>query len=46
MAGPSASAQSPGGNGTIDVKPSDLWSVSGRVARQQDFLVRAATRLM
>ncbi|MCP9944281.1 hypothetical protein LUX12_04930 [Streptomyces somaliensis] len=46
MAGPSAPAQSPGGNGTIDVRPSDLWAVSGRVAAQQDFLVRAANRLM
>ncbi|MFF9630732.1 RNase A-like domain-containing protein [Streptomyces fradiae] len=46
MARPSTPAQSPGGNGTIDVKPSDLWAVSGRVAAQQDFLVRAANRLM
>ncbi|URM90912.1 hypothetical protein LUW75_13995 [Streptomyces sp. MRC013] len=46
MAGPSAPAQSPGGNGTIDVKPSDLWSVSGRVAAQQDFLIRTANKLM
>jgi hypothetical protein len=46
MAGPSAPAQPPGGNGTIDVKPKDLWSVSGRIAGQQDFLVRAANRLM
>ncbi|MEU9620721.1 RNase A-like domain-containing protein [Streptomyces sp. NPDC088251] len=46
MAGPSAPAQSPGGNGTIDVKPSDLWSVSGRVAAQQDFLVRGAKKLL
>ncbi|MGW0792682.1 hypothetical protein ACWD04_31820 [Streptomyces sp. NPDC002911] len=28
--------------GGCDVKPSDLWSVSGRVAAQQDFLVRGA----
>lgn len=46
MAGPSTPAQPPGGNGTIDVKPSDLWSVSGRVAVQQDFLVRGAKRLL
>ncbi|MFD5029531.1 RNase A-like domain-containing protein [Streptomyces sp. NPDC058405] len=46
MAGPSAPAQSPGGSGTIDVKPSDLWSVSGRVAGQQDFLVRGANKLL
>ncbi|MFD3791843.1 hypothetical protein [Streptomyces cyaneofuscatus] len=46
MAGPSTPAQPSGGNGTIDVKPSDLWSVSGRVAVQQDFLVRGAKRLL
>ncbi|MFD7897159.1 RNase A-like domain-containing protein [Streptomyces sp. NPDC059743] len=46
MAGPSTPVQSPGGNGTIDVKPSDLWSVSGRVAAQQDFLVRGANKLL
>ncbi|WP_413752551.1 hypothetical protein NRF20_11800 [Streptomyces sp. R-74717] len=46
MAGPSAPAQSPGGNGTIDVKPSDLWSVSGRVAAQQEFLLRGANKLL
>ncbi|MFC7973637.1 hypothetical protein ACFUT3_00020 [Streptomyces cinereoruber] len=44
MAGPSP-AQPPGG-GTIDVKPSDLWSVSGRVAVQQDFLMRGANKLL
>ncbi|MEI7032852.1 RNase A-like domain-containing protein [Streptomyces pratensis] len=46
MAGPSSPAQPPGGSGTIDVKPSDLWSVSGRVAAQQDFLVRGAKTLL
>ncbi|WP_326632237.1 MULTISPECIES: RNase A-like domain-containing protein [unclassified Streptomyces] len=46
MAGPSAPAQSPGGNGTIDVKPSDLWSVSGRVAMQQEYLLRGANKLL
>ncbi|WP_052499178.1 RNase A-like domain-containing protein [Streptomyces vietnamensis] len=46
MAGPSTPAQSPGGSGAIDVKPSDLWSVSGRVAAQQDFLVRGAHKLL
>nr|WSZ96400.1 hypothetical protein OH820_12680 [Streptomyces sp. NBC_00857] len=46
MAGPSAPAQSPGGSGTIDVKPSNLWSVSGQVAAQQDFLVRGANKLL
>ncbi|MER7467389.1 RNase A-like domain-containing protein [Streptomyces sp. NPDC097981] len=45
MAGPSP-APSPGGSGTIDVKPTDLWSVSGRVAAQQDFLVRGANKLL
>ncbi|MFH9691022.1 RNase A-like domain-containing protein [Streptomyces sp. NPDC017413] len=46
MAGPSSPAQPLGGSGTIDVKPSDLWSVSGRVAAQQDFLVRGAKTLL
>ncbi|WP_330173205.1 hypothetical protein OG875_06070 [Streptomyces sp. NBC_01498] len=46
MAGPSSPAQPTGGSGTIDVKPSDLWSVSGRVAAQQDFLVRGARTLL
>ncbi|WP_424919445.1 RNase A-like domain-containing protein [Streptomyces sp. wa1064] len=46
MAGPSTPAQPPGGNGTVDVKPSDLWSASGRVAVQQDFLVRGAKKLL
>ncbi|MEV7671051.1 RNase A-like domain-containing protein [Streptomyces sp. NPDC088752] len=45
MAGPSP-AQPPGGGGAIDVKPSDLWSVSGRVAAQQDFLMRGANKLL
>ncbi|WP_086824497.1 RNase A-like domain-containing protein, partial [Streptomyces sp. NRRL B-24572] len=35
-----------GGSGAIDVKPSDLWSVSGRAAAQQDFLVRGAHQLL
>ncbi|WP_371796659.1 hypothetical protein [Streptomyces sp. NBC_01718] len=35
-----------GGNGTIDVKPSDLWSVSGRVAAQQEHLLRGADKLL
>ncbi|MFF3839427.1 RNase A-like domain-containing protein [Streptomyces sp. NPDC001930] len=46
MAGPSTPSQSPGGSGAIDVKPSDLWSVSGRVAAQQDVLVRGANKLL
>ncbi|MEU5214982.1 RNase A-like domain-containing protein [Streptomyces sp. NPDC020807] len=46
MAGPSTPAVSPGGSGGIDVKPGDLWSVSGRVAAQQDFLLRGANRLL
>ncbi|WP_052190231.1 RNase A-like domain-containing protein [Streptomyces sp. NRRL S-1824] len=46
MAGPSSPTQSPGGNGTIDVKPSDLWSVSGRVAVQQEYLLRGANKLL
>ncbi|MFF0434900.1 RNase A-like domain-containing protein [Streptomyces sp. NPDC004327] len=37
---------SPGGSGTIDVKPSDLWRVSGRVAEQQDLLMRGANKLL
>ncbi|MFE9726343.1 RNase A-like domain-containing protein [Streptomyces sp. NPDC005794] len=44
MAGPSSPAQPAGG--TIDVKPSDLWSVSGRVATQQEFLIRGANKLL
>ncbi|MEU6886320.1 hypothetical protein ABZ918_14060 [Streptomyces viridosporus] len=36
MAGPQPGAQGPGGqNGTIDVKPSDLYRVSVGVAAQQ-----------
>ncbi|MEV2246512.1 RNase A-like domain-containing protein [Streptomyces sp. NPDC049970] len=46
MGTPSPPAQSPGGAGTIDVKPSDLWSVSGRVAAQQEYLVRGANKLL
>ncbi|MET9209037.1 hypothetical protein G6W61_24165 [Streptomyces sp. KAI-26] len=46
MAGPASPAQPPGDSGTIDVKPSDLWSASGRVAAQQDFLVRGAKTLL
>ncbi|MFF1845825.1 RNase A-like domain-containing protein [Streptomyces sp. NPDC058232] len=46
MAGPSSPTQSQGGNGTIDVKPSDLWSVSGRVAVQQEYLLRGANKLL
>ncbi|MEU8840039.1 hypothetical protein AB0D97_13045 [Streptomyces roseus] len=48
MAGPTPGppAPSPGGSGTIDVKPKDLWGVSGRVAGQQDFLMRGANKLL
>ncbi|MEU5917523.1 RNase A-like domain-containing protein [Streptomyces sp. NPDC047141] len=46
MAGPSTPAAPPGGGGAIDVKPSDLWSVSGRVAAQQDGLMRGANKLL
>ncbi|MEV0413466.1 RNase A-like domain-containing protein [Streptomyces sp. NPDC050448] len=49
MAGPTpgpAPAQQPGGSGAIDVKPKDLWSVSGRVATQQDALMRRANKLL
>ncbi|MFE4925327.1 RNase A-like domain-containing protein [Streptomyces sp. NPDC056661] len=46
MAGPSSPTQSQGGNGTIDVKPCDLWSVSGRVAVQQEYLLRGANKLL
>ncbi|MFE0704800.1 hypothetical protein [Streptomyces sp. NPDC058872] len=48
MAGPIAPAPSPSGSGSgaIDVQPSDLWSVSGRVAAQQDFLMRGAHKLL
>ncbi|MFF0213768.1 RNase A-like domain-containing protein [Streptomyces vinaceus] len=53
MAGPTpgptpgpAPAPSPGGSGVIDVKPKDLWGVSGRVAGQQDLLMRGANKLL
>ncbi|MEU3219441.1 DUF5753 domain-containing protein [Streptomyces sp. NPDC006971] len=39
-------ARAPGGKGTIDVRPSHLWSVSGRVASQQESLVRGANSLL
>lgn len=45
MAGPTP-AQPPAGGGTIDVKPSHLWAVSGRVAGQQDGMVRGANKLL
>ncbi|MGW6396299.1 RNase A-like domain-containing protein [Streptomyces sp. NPDC055103] len=45
MAGPTP-AQPPGGGGTIDVKPSDLWRVSGRVASQQSALNSGANKLL
>ncbi|GGR42093.1 RNase A-like domain-containing protein [Streptomyces roseolus] len=44
--GTPAPAPSAGGPGTIDVRPSDLWRVSGRVAQQQDFLMRGAKQLL
>ncbi|MFJ7155738.1 RNase A-like domain-containing protein [Streptomyces sp. NPDC101118] len=49
MAGPTttpAPAQPPGGNGTIDVKPGDLWRVSGNIAAQQTVFDRGAKDLL
>ncbi|MFJ6937086.1 RNase A-like domain-containing protein [Streptomyces sp. NPDC101132] len=48
MAGPTtpAPAQPPGGNGTIDVKPSDLWRVSGNIAAQQGMFDKGAKDLL
>ncbi|MEV6653052.1 RNase A-like domain-containing protein [Streptomyces sp. NPDC051219] len=49
MAGPTPGptpAQPPAGNGNIDVKPSDLWRVSGRVAHQQTALMNGARDLL
>ncbi|MCX5381089.1 RNase A-like domain-containing protein [Streptomyces sp. NBC_00091] len=45
MAGPTPGPP-PAGSGTIDVKPSDLWTVSGRVAGQQDAQMRGANKLL
>ncbi|MER6318289.1 RNase A-like domain-containing protein [Streptomyces sp. NPDC001581] len=39
-------AQPPAGGGTIDVKPSSLWTVSGQVAKQQDGMMRGANTLL
>ncbi|MFD4868658.1 RNase A-like domain-containing protein [Streptomyces sp. NPDC058412] len=39
-------AQPPAGGGTIDVKPSSLWTVSGRVAGQQDPMMRGGNTLV
>ncbi|MFD6467902.1 RNase A-like domain-containing protein [Streptomyces goshikiensis] len=44
MAGPTPSPPAVGGN--IDVKPSHLWTVSGRVAGQQDGMMRGANTLV
>ncbi|MEU6865043.1 RNase A-like domain-containing protein [Streptomyces sp. NPDC046876] len=44
MAGPTPAP--PSGSGNIDVKPSHLWSVSGRVAREQDGMMRGANTLL
>ncbi|MEU6758405.1 RNase A-like domain-containing protein [Streptomyces sp. NPDC046685] len=49
MAGPTPGpgpAQPPAGGGNIDVKPSLVWSVSGRVARAQDPMVRGGNTLV
>ncbi|MFF8271338.1 RNase A-like domain-containing protein [Streptomyces sp. NPDC016562] len=49
MAGPTPGpgpAQPPAGAGNIDVKPSLVWSVSGRVARAQDPMVRGGNTLV
>ncbi|MFF3676497.1 RNase A-like domain-containing protein [Streptomyces sp. NPDC002120] len=52
MAGPtpgppsSGPAQPPAGGGNIDVKPPQLWGVSGRIARAQDPMMRGANTLL
>ncbi|MFB7262620.1 RNase A-like domain-containing protein [Streptomyces nojiriensis] len=49
MAGPTPGpgpAQPPAGGGNIDVKPSSLWNVSGRVAGQQDPMMRGGNTLV
>ncbi|MDX3536314.1 hypothetical protein PV721_18415 [Streptomyces sp. MB09-01] len=49
MAGPTPGpgpAQPPAGGGNIDVKPSLVWTVSGRVARAQDPMMRGANTLV
>ncbi|MCJ1681169.1 hypothetical protein MTF65_28225 [Streptomyces sp. APSN-46.1] len=49
MAGPTPGptpAQPPAGSGNIDVKPSLVWTVSGRVAGQQDGMMRGANTLL
>ncbi|MFF8845751.1 RNase A-like domain-containing protein [Streptomyces sp. NPDC015127] len=46
MAGPQPGAQGPGQNGTIDVKPSDLYRVSGGVAAQQSPMDKGAKELL
>ncbi|MFD7032001.1 RNase A-like domain-containing protein [Streptomyces sp. NPDC059917] len=52
MAGPNAAgapagpAQPPGGPGSIDVKPSDLWRVSGHIAQQQGVMHTGAKNLI
>ncbi|APU41527.1 RNase A-like domain-containing protein [Streptomyces sp. TN58] len=49
MAGPTPGptpAQPPAGGGNIDVKPSSLWTVSGRVAGQQDPMMRGGNTLV
>ncbi|MGV9687764.1 RNase A-like domain-containing protein [Streptomyces sp. NPDC003444] len=49
MAGPAPGptpVQLPAGGGNIDVKPSSLWTVSGRVAGQQDPMMRGGNTLV
>lgn len=46
MAGPQPGPPAAGPNGTIDVKPSDLYRVSGGVAAQQSPMDRGAKQLL
>ncbi|MFG2993570.1 RNase A-like domain-containing protein [Streptomyces sp. NPDC048257] len=48
MAGPTPgpTPAPPAGGGTIDVKPPQLWSVSGRIAKAQDPMMRGANTLL
>ncbi|MGW3404481.1 RNase A-like domain-containing protein [Streptomyces zhihengii] len=46
MAGPKPGPPASGQNGTIDVKPSDLYRVSGGVAAQQSPMDRGAKQLL
>ncbi|MFJ7587012.1 RNase A-like domain-containing protein [Streptomyces sp. NPDC097617] len=48
MAGPTPgpTPAAPAGGGNIDVKPPQLWNVSGRIAKAQDPMMRGANTLL